>query len=183
MQSRASKEVWWLPGRVFMSWSFSTQVVCVHNRQGSLYVDNKSESTWALESLWILYLLSYVAPSKVQNLHPLSSVAPAYLSWACMCAKLLQSCPTLYDHMDYSPRGSSVHGILQAIILELVAMPLSKGYSQPRDWTPHLLCLLALTSVFFTISTTWVALNTGYLVLNTHLDQMYRYFFWYPTLN
>ena len=38
-----------------------------------------------------------------------------------------QSCPTLYDPMDCSPQGSSVHGILQARILEWVAMPFSKG--------------------------------------------------------
>ena len=37
--------------------------------------------------------------------------------------------------MDYSPLGSSVHGILQARILEWVAMPSSKGSSQPRDRT------------------------------------------------
>ena len=40
-------------------------------------------------------------------------------------AKLLQSCPTLCDPMDCSPPGSSVHGILQARILEWVAMPFS----------------------------------------------------------
>ena len=39
------------------------------------------------------------------------------------------------DPMDYSPSGSSVHGILQARILEWVAMPSSRGSSQPRDWT------------------------------------------------
>ena len=36
--------------------------------------------------------------------------------------------------MDRSPPGSSVHGILQARILEWVFMPSSTGYSQPRDW-------------------------------------------------
>ena len=36
---------------------------------------------------------------------------------ACMCAKSLQSCLTLCDSMDCSPPGSSVHGILQARIL------------------------------------------------------------------
>ena len=46
-----------------------------------------------------------------------------------MCAKLLQSCPTL------SPPGSSVHETLQARILEWVAMLSSKGSSQPRDRT------------------------------------------------
>ena len=45
----------------------------------------------------------------------------------------LQSCPTLWDPMDYSPPGSFVHGILQARILEWVAMPSSRGSSQPRD--------------------------------------------------
>ena len=36
----------------------------------------------------------------------------------CMLARLLQSCPILCDPMDYSLPGSSVHGILQARILE-----------------------------------------------------------------
>ena len=40
----------------------------------------------------------------------------------CMCAKSLQLCPTLCDPMDCSPAGSSVHGILQARILEWVAV-------------------------------------------------------------
>ena len=43
-------------------------------------------------------------------------------------AKLLQ-CPALCDPMDVSPPGSSVHGILQAQILEWVAMSFSRGYS------------------------------------------------------
>ena len=47
-----------------------------------------------------------------------------------MCA---QSCPPLCDHMD--PPGSSVHGILQARILESVAIFFSRGASQPRDET------------------------------------------------
>ena len=46
---------------------------------------------------------------------------------ACTCAKLLQSCLTLCNPMDYSPPGSSVHGFLQARILGCVAMPFSKG--------------------------------------------------------
>ena len=44
-----------------------------------------------------------------------------------LCAKLLQSRPTLCDPMDCHPPGSSVHGILQAKILEWVAMPLLQG--------------------------------------------------------
>ena len=49
-----------------------------------------------------------------------------------MCL-LTQSYPTLCNPMDCSPPGSSVHGILQARILEWVAMPSSRGSSQPRD--------------------------------------------------
>ena len=50
-------------------------------------------------------------------------------------AKLLQSCLTLFDPMDYSSAGSSVQGILQAKILEGVAIPFSRGFSRPRDET------------------------------------------------
>ena len=49
--------------------------------------------------------------------------------------KVAQSCPTLCNPMDYSLPGSSVHGILQARILEWVAIPLSRGSCQPRDQT------------------------------------------------
>ena len=48
-------------------------------------------------------------------------------------AKSLQSCPTLCDPIDGSPPGSAVLGILQARILEWVAMPSFKESSQPRD--------------------------------------------------
>jgi len=46
-----------------------------------------------------------------------------------------QSCPTLCDPMDCSPPGSSVYGIIQARILEWVAMPSSRESSQPRNQT------------------------------------------------
>ena len=49
-----------------------------------------------------------------------------------LCAKSLQSCPSL---QSCSPAGSSVHGILQAQILESAAMPSSRGSSWPRDPT------------------------------------------------
>ena len=42
-----------------------------------------------------------------------------------------QLCPTLYDPMDYSPTGSSVHGILQVKILEWVASPFSRDLPNP----------------------------------------------------
>ena len=52
-----------------------------------------------------------------------------------MSAKSLQSCLTLCDAMDCSPPGSSVHGILQARILEWVAISSFRGSSRPWDQT------------------------------------------------
>ena len=56
--------------------------------------------------------------------------------------------------MDCSPPGSSVHGMLQARILEWVAMPSSRGSSQPRDQTQSLTSP-ALAGMFSTTSVTW----------------------------
>jgi len=55
--------------------------------------------------------------------------------------------------MDYNPPGSSAHGILQARILVWVAMPFSRGSSQPRDWTQ----VSCIGHGFFTHWTTWEA--------------------------
>ena len=52
-----------------------------------------------------------------------------------MRVKSLQSCLTLCDPMDCDPPGSSVYGIVQARILEWVAMASSRGSSPPRDGT------------------------------------------------
>ena len=46
-----------------------------------------------------------------------------------------QSCPTLWDHRDCSLPGSSVHGILQARILDWAVIPFSQFSSQLRRWT------------------------------------------------
>ena len=56
---------------------------------------------------------------------------------------------SLWPSGQYIPLGTSVHGILQARILEWVAMPFSKVSSQPRDqtWVSHIACR------FFTIRT------------------------------
>ena len=74
---------------------------------------------------------------------------------AMCCAKLLQSCLTLQS-MDHSPPGSSVHGILQARILEWVALLSSRGSSNPGI-EPTSLMYPALAGGFFTTSATWEA--------------------------
>ena len=69
-----------------------------------------------------------------------------------ICDEWLLACPTLCDTMDCSPPGSSVHGILQARILEWVAIPFSRGYSRPwRDQTQ--VCCIA--GRFFTVWATY----------------------------
>ena len=50
------------------------------------------------------------------------------MKWSEM--KVAQSCPNLCNPIDYT-----VHGILQARILEQAAFPFSRGSSQPRDWS------------------------------------------------
>ena len=49
--------------------------------------------------------------------------------------EVARACPTLCDPVDCSPPGSSIHGILQARILEWVAISFPRGPSWPRDWT------------------------------------------------
>ena len=63
------------------------------------------------------------------------------------CAKLLPLCPTPYNSMHCSSPGCSVHGILQARILEWVAIPFSRGSSHPRDRT----CISCIAGRFFTV--------------------------------
>ena len=75
-------------------------------------------SKWKL--LFLLYpLKNLLTYSLVQDLSP-----PRVL------VLVAQSCPTL-QHVDCSPPGSSVHGIVQARMLEWVAMAFSRGTSQP----------------------------------------------------
>ena len=74
-----------------------------------------------------------------------SGVAPLVVLplLACMHAKLLQVCLTLCYPIDCSPPGSSVHGILQARILERVVMPFSSRSSHPGDqtWVYYVFCI------------------------------------------
>ena len=63
---------------------------------------------------------------------PLLNELPEFPVFA-VVGKSLQLCPSLCDPMDCRPSGSPVRGILQARILEWVAVPFSRGSSPPRD--------------------------------------------------
>ena len=69
-----------------------------------------------------------------------------------------QLCLTLCHPKDCNPPGSSVHGILQARILEWVALHFSRGSSPPRDWT----CVSCIASRFYTIWATKEAQSYSY---------------------
>ena len=73
-----------------------------------------------------------------------------------VCVSVAQLCPTICDPMDCSPSGSSVHGIPQARILEWIAIPFSRGISQPRDRTK----VSCITGRFFTVWATGKSYST-----------------------
>ena len=74
-------------------------------------------------SLYLLISFSFVHPSFP---FPFGNHSQSQVS---------QSCPTLCNPVDCSLPGSSIHGILQARILEWVAISFSRGSSQPRNQT------------------------------------------------
>ena len=85
-------------------------------------------------------ILHYGAPSLVMALGLSGFVANGILVPRMhVCIVVTQSCLTLCDPMDCSPPGSSVRGILQAGILEWVAIPFSRGSSQPNRSNTSLL--------------------------------------------
>ena len=77
------------------------------------------------------------------------------LLFICECS-VTQSCLTLCDPMDWSLPGTSVHGILQARMLEWVTISFSRGSSQPRDLI-RVFCVSCIGRWFFTPRATWEA--------------------------
>ena len=90
----------------------------------------------------------------------------------CMCAKLLQSCLTLCDPMDCSPTDSSVHGILQARILEWLPFPPPGDLRifPTQGLNPWLLCLLHWQASSLPI----VPPGKPYIYIYRHRDQWNR---------
>ena len=81
-------------------------------------------------------------------------VMPSVCVCVCVCVQLLQSYPALGDAMDCSLPGSFVPRILQARLLEWIAIPSSRGSSRLGDRT-QISVSPALAGGFFTISATW----------------------------
>ena len=86
----------------------------------------------------------------------------------CICA---QSCLALCNRMDYSPPGSSVHGVSQARILELVAISSFRGSSQSNDGI-RISCISCIGKRILHHYTTWEALNKGEQLTKVELEPM-----------
>ena len=106
-----------------------------------------------------------------------------FLMCVCVCVQnWLQSCPALCKPMDCSPPGSSVHGILQARILEWLVMFSTRGTSPPGDLPNPGIKPSSLypesAGRFFSTSTTWEAPYSLYInTLLIHLS-IYRHLAW-----
>ena len=94
----------------------------------------------------------------------------SWLKWI-LCAQLLQSHMTLCNPMDCRSPGSSVHGILQARILEWVAMPSSRRSSLPRDRT-RVSSISCLSRQILYHCTTW----EDHTYLCIHIHRLFSFF-------
>ena len=112
----------------FFGYVYHTLLCCMCHKLGPLKADaercllrpNPCEGKWG--KLHCVY----------KKVHVLCSKSSATLVW---CGGLVaKSCATHCNPMDCSSPGSSVHGILQARILEWVAISFSRRSPQPRDW-------------------------------------------------
>ena len=96
-----------------------------------------------------------------------------YIAWEhILCfthAQSFQLCPTLRDPMDCSLPGSSVHGNLQARMLEWVALPSFRGSSLPRERT-HVSCIFCVAGRLFTH---WVTCKALYFTYSKYLLTSY----------
>ena len=109
----------------------------------------KSPSRFFLQATWICHanflcfheILKFLLILSLEDLEPHLSVMARNVFPAAAAAKSLQSCPTLCDPIDRSPPGSSIPGILQARILEWVAISFSNAWK----WKVKVKSLSSLT--------------------------------------
>ena len=94
-----------------------------------------------------------------------------YSPYSMHACSVAQSCLTLSDSTDFSPPGSSVHGITQARILEWVAISFSRGSSQPWNQT-HISCLSGTAGRFFTTESSGKAYSYPYTGLIIFIYQL-----------
>ena len=95
----------------------------------------------------------------------------------CVCVWVTQLCLTLWDPLNSSLPGSSIHGILQSRTLEWVAFPFIRGSFQPRDETQ----VSSIADSLFTIWATSVAYSSHYDLSNRTMSFCDHVFTSFPT--
>ena len=117
------RETWPAPGRATRVWQKEMSVVpiCL------IFVQN----------VGILFIMT--SCSSFDFLKYCINIHLFFSSFVEVCCLVARSCPTLCDPLDYGLPGSSVHRILQARILEWVAISFSRWSSRPSDQT-HIFC-------------------------------------------
>ena len=83
---------------------------------------------------WVIFPLSTLLDNSSYDLW-VSGSGQLFSQFMSEWVKVAQPCPTLCDPVDCNPAGFSVHGILQAKILEWLGIPFSRGSFWLRDWT------------------------------------------------
>ena len=125
---------------------------------------------------WVAYSFSR-ASSWPKTWTGVSCIASRFFtSWAtreahkdinkCVLMLVTQSFLTLCDPMDCSPPGFSLHRFLQSKVLEWVAIPFSRGSSQPQDWTQ----ISCIASRFFAV---WASREIIYKIRVTDVDNKF----------
>ena len=124
-----------------------------------MWINLETNKKIGLQSLWNPYELCHFIYSSVPILTfsfdnctiivQSISIRGKWMKYVCVCL-VAQLCQTLCNPTDCNLPGSSVHGILQARILEWVAFPSSRGSSAPSDWTQ----VSHIAGRFFTIWST-----------------------------
>ena len=107
------------------------------------YISKKMETIIQKDIYTPMFIAALFTAAKIwkQPKHPSTNERIKRMWYVCIdiaihtCMLVPQSCPTLCGPMDYSPPGSSVHGILQARILGWAAVSFPRGSSWPRNWT------------------------------------------------
>ena len=123
----------------FLNLTFSTYT---RGKQAAYYLPHRSAVR-----LWTLTSCNFSRLSSTLT-HPRDQRPQCACVRACSVAQL---CLILCDPVDCSPPGFSVHGILQARILEWVSVPSSRESSWPRDQT-QVSCIFCITADSFLLS-------------------------------
>ena len=157
--------------------SFRCLVKCHFNREPFLQQLRRNNTLNILSSYLLFFFSLYLTPTETCYLHircfgshPLPRVHGLCFVWALRARAVTQNEQWKWkwlSHVQLSgdPTDYTVHGILQARILEWVAFPFSRGSSQPRDWTQA----SYVAGGFFT---SWATGSLSYRIYLTNINWM-----------